>query len=164
MAMNNRLLIVDDVLFMRVKLRNIVEQWGYQVAGEATNGKDAILKYQYLRPDAVLLDITMPEMDGVDCLQHIRRMDPQAKVIMVSAMGQGEFIKQCFKFGAQYFIRKPFDDEKVKKVLQAVVPLAEAVAKTEIKTMANTYADALNNASVQTEGSDGVLDIGPKKR
>lgn len=123
--MNNRLLIVDDVLFMRVNLRSIVEKFGYEVVGEAADGHEAIAKYQYLNPDAVLLDITMPEMDGVDCLQAIKKMDSSAKVIMVSAMGQGAFIKQCFKHGAEYFICKPFEEEKLKKVLNAVLPIAE---------------------------------------
>ena len=123
--MNNRLLIVDDVLFMRVRLRSIVEKFGYQVIGEAANGHEAITKYQYLNPDAILLDITMPQMDGVDCLQAIKKIDPAAKVIMVSAMGQGSFIKQCFKYGAEYFICKPFEEAKLKKVLDAVLPIAE---------------------------------------
>ncbi|WP_346353785.1 response regulator [Azotosporobacter soli] len=158
--MNNRLLIVDDVLFMRLKLRNTVEQFGYQVVGEAADGKEAIEKYQYLRPDAVLLDITMPEMDGVDCLQYIKKMDPKAKVIMVSAMGQGEFIKQCFKYGAEYFIRKPFDDEKIKKVLNAVVPLPEP----EVEIVSESYESQLAALNVKNEEALGTLTIGRKKR
>ncbi len=158
--MNNRLLIVDDVLFMRLKLRNTVEQFGYQVVGEAADGKEAIEKYQYLRPDAVLLDITMPEMDGVDCLQYIKKMDPKAKVIMVSAMGQGEFIKQCFKYGAEYFIRKPFDDEKIKKVLNAVVPLPEP----EVEPVSESYESQLAALNVKNEEALGTLTIGRKKR
>lgn len=159
--MNNRVLIVDDVLFMRLKLRNTLEGFGYHVVGEASNGKEAIEKYQYLRPDLVLLDITMPEMDGVDCLQYIKRFDPKAKVIMVSAMGQGEFIKQCFKHGAEYFIRKPFDDEKVKKVLNAVLPLPEP---EPVEAKAEGYEAAVASLSVKSEGSLGMLSIGRKKR
>lgn len=157
--MNNRLLIVDDVLFMRLKLRNTVEQFGYQVVGEASNGREAIEKYQYLRPDAVLLDITMPEMDGVDCLHYIKQRDPNAKIIMVSAMGQGEFIKQCFKYGAEYFIRKPFDDEKIKKVLNAVVPLPEPV-----EAPPENYEQALESLTVKREDTLGTLTIGRRKR
>ena len=129
--MNNRLLIVDDVLFMRVNLRSIVEKFGYEVVGEAANGHEAIAKYQYLNPDAVLLDITMPQMDGVDCLQAIKKIDPRAKIIMVSAMGQGVFIKQCFKYGAEYFICKPFEEEKLKKVLHTVLPIVELECEEE---------------------------------
>jgi two-component system chemotaxis response regulator CheY len=84
-----------------------------------------------LNPDAMLLDITMPKMDSVDCLQAIKQIDPNAKVIMVSAMGQGSFIKQCFKYGAQYFICKPFEEVKLKKVLQAILPLPEVDPEEE---------------------------------
>lgn len=129
--MNNRLLIVDDVLFMRVTLRSIVEQFGYQVVGEAADGQEAIEKYQYLKPDAMLLDVTMPKMDGIDCLKVIKNIDPKAKVIMVSAMGQGTFIKQCFKYGAEYFVCKPFEVEKLKQVLQVVLPLPKEVVESD---------------------------------
>ncbi len=161
--MNNRVLIVDDVLFMRLKVRNMIEAFGYHVVGEAANGKEAFEKYQYLRPDLVLLDITMPEMDGVDCLKYIKQIDPKAKVIMVSAMGQGEFIKQCFKYGAEYFIRKPFDDEKVRKVMNAVLPLPEPEEKEAPEGEAG-YTAAVAAVSVKSEGSLGALQIGRKKR
>lgn len=156
--MNNRLLIVDDTLFMRVRLRDLVEQFGYQVIGEAVNGKDAIVKYNYLKPDGILLDITMPEMDGVDCLQAIKKINPDVKVIMISAMGQGTFVKQCFKYGAQYFILKPFDEDKVKKVLQAVLPIPEIEPEEEemtyevaIKSMTRIDEDFLTRVLKEKE-------------
>lgn len=146
--MNNRLLIVDDVLFMRVNLRSIVEKFGYEVVGEAADGKEAITKYQYLSPDAILLDITMPKMDGVDCLQAIKKIDPTAKIIMVSAMGQGTFIKQCFKYGAEYFICKPFEEDKLKKVLHAVVPLSQIEPEEE----KNNYEATVESLTIHHEG------------
>lgn len=155
--MNNRLLIVDDVLFMRVNLRCIVEKFGYQVVGEAADGHEAIAKYQYLNPDVVLLDITMPQMDGVDCLQAIKKIDPAAKVIMVSAMGQGAFIKQCFKHGAEYFICKPFEEDKLKKVLHAVLPIVELECEEEVdyKTAIGSltiHHDALLTSVIDVKG------------
>lgn len=147
--MNNRLLIADDVLFMRVRLRSIVEKFGYQVVGEAADGEEAIKKYQYLNPDAMLLDITMPIMDGVDCLQAIKKIDPNAKIIMVSAMGQGSFIKQCFKYGAEYFICKPFEEAKLKKVLHAVLPLPEV--DVEEGESESDYEKAMRMITVEGE-------------
>lgn len=157
--MNNRLLIVDDVLFMRVTLRTIVEKFGYEVVGEAEDGEEAIAKYQYLKPDAVLLDVTMPKMDGVDCLKVIKHLNPNAKVIMVSAMGQGTFIKQCFKYGAEYFICKPFEEEKLKQVLQAVLPLTEKEPAGE----ESAFEMAMNTMTIKENPLVSVIDTRKKK-
>jgi len=110
-------LIVDDTLFMRVKLRGLLEKWGYQVVGEAVNGLEAIAKFTELRPDIVLLDITMPEMDGLVALKELKKIDPQAIVVMVSAMGQERSVKEAIVSGAKTFIVKPFQDDKMQEVL-----------------------------------------------
>ena len=83
--MSKRILIVDDTLFMRVKMKGLLEKWGYQVVGEGANGREAVGKFKELRPDIVLMDITMPEMDGIAALKEIMAFDAQATVVMVSA-------------------------------------------------------------------------------
>lgn len=115
--MTKRILIVDDTIFMRVKLRSLLEKWGYEVLGEAVNGLDAVAKFTDLRPDIVLMDITMPEMDGIAALKEIRKIDPKAVVIMVSAMGQERSVKEAVLAGAQNFVIKPFQDDKIQAVL-----------------------------------------------
>jgi len=108
-----RILICDDTLFMRHVLRNIIEKGGHEVVGEAENGLVAIEKYRELKPDIVTMDITMPEMDGVKALAHIKKEFPQAKVNMVSAMGQEAMVKEAIDYGANDFIIKPFKEGRV---------------------------------------------------
>lgn len=112
-----RILIVDDAVFMRMKLKDILEKNGYEVAGEAQNGQDAFDKYQVEKPDLVTMDITMPEVDGIDGLKMIMKADPNAKVVMCSAMGQQGMVMDAIKSGAVDFIVKPFDTERVIKSL-----------------------------------------------
>ena len=115
-----KILIVDDAAFMRMSLRKIMEESGFQVVGEAENGKDALKKYKKLHPDIVTLNITMPEMDGLTALKKIMSIDPKANVIIVSAMGQDYNVQEAMKAGAKNFIVKPFNKELVLKVLNAL--------------------------------------------
>lgn len=117
--MAKKVMIVDDMMYMRMKLKVIVESIGGEVVGEATNGREAITRYQTLQPDIVLMDVTMPELDGLGALKAIREVDPKAVVIIVSAMGQEAIVKQAIISGASNFIVKPFEEEKVKKVVSA---------------------------------------------
>lgn len=119
--MSKRILIVDDAIFMRMKLKDILEKNGYEVVAEAQNGKEAIEKYKTERPDLVTMDITMPEMDGVAALKGIMAVDPNAKVIMCSAMGQQSMVMEAIQAGALDFIVKPFDNERVFKSLNKVL-------------------------------------------
>ena len=116
-----RVLIVDDAAFMRVSIRNIVSKNGYEVAGEAENGAVAVQKYAELHPDIVTMDITMPEMDGIQALREIKKVDAGAKVIMCSAMGQQAMVIESIQAGAKDFIVKPFQAERVIEAVKKVV-------------------------------------------
>lgn len=118
--MSKRVLIVDDAIFMRMKLKDILESNGYEVVAEAENGAQAIEKYKTERPDIVTMDITMPEMDGIEALKGIKAEDPEATVIMCSAMGQQSMVMEAIQSGAVDFIVKPFDAERVIKSIQKV--------------------------------------------
>ena len=115
--MSNTVLIVDDADFMRMMLRDIVEDMGLEVAGEADNGSRAVELYQQKNTDLVLLDITMPKMDGLDALKQIMQHDPAAKVVMITALGQKDQVLACIKAGARDFIIKPFDQDRVTETL-----------------------------------------------
>ncbi|MTH51833.1 response regulator [Bacillus mangrovi] len=108
-----RVLIVDDAKFMRVTLSNILEGAGYTIAGEAENGEGAVRLYRELQPDLVTLDITMPEMNGLEALKEIMREFPSAKAVMCSAMGQQKMVVEAIEAGAKDFIIKPFDSSRV---------------------------------------------------
>lgn len=118
--MSKRVLIVDDAIFMRMKLKDILEKGGYEVVAEAQNGIEAIEKFKSERPDIVTMDITMPEMDGVTSLKGIRQIDPTAKVIMCSAMGQQSMVMEAIQAGAVDFIVKPFDNDRVIQSLSKI--------------------------------------------
>lgn len=107
------ILIVDDAMFMRTMLKNILVKQGFNVVGEAGNGKEALEKYKELHPDIVTLDITMPEVDGLQAVKDIMDYDRNAKVIMCSAMGQQAMVLEAIKSGAKDFIVKPFQPERV---------------------------------------------------
>lgn len=111
--MSKRILIVDDAIFMRMKLKDILEKGGYEVVAEAQNGVEAIEKFKTENPDLVTMDITMPEMDGIAALKGIREINPNAKVIMCSAMGQQSMVMDAIRAGALDFIVKPFDNDRV---------------------------------------------------
>ncbi|HOK62350.1 MAG TPA: response regulator [Soehngenia sp.] len=115
--MAKRVLVVDDAIFMRMKLKDILEKNGFEVVAEAQNGIEAIEKYKAERPDLVTMDITMPEMDGITALKEIKKIDPNAKVIMCSAMGQQSMVMEAIQSGAIDFIVKPFDVDRVSQSL-----------------------------------------------
>lgn len=112
-----KVLVVDDAAFMRVTIKNILEKSGFSVVGEAENGKVAVQKYNELNPDIVTMDITMPEMDGLTALKAIMQMDGQARVVMMTAMGQQSMVKDAVIAGAKGFIVKPFKEETVLSAL-----------------------------------------------
>ena len=111
--MPKKILITDDALFMRVTLKNMLVANGYEVVGEAVNGQDAVEKYAVCRPDLVLMDITMPIMDGIAATRAIKASDPAAKVIMCTAMGQKNMVVEAIQAGAKDFIVKPFKTEDI---------------------------------------------------
>ncbi len=111
--MGTKVLIVDDLAFIKLIIRDILEKRGFEVAGEASNGLEAVDLYIKLKPDVVLMDITMPRMDGIQSLSKIMTVDPNAKVIMCSALGQQKLIIQAIKLGAKDFIVKPFKAERI---------------------------------------------------
>ncbi len=111
--MATKILIVDDAAFMRMMLKDILTKNGFEVIGEAGDGIQAIEKYKELKPDLVTMDITMPELDGVTAVNKIINYDSQAKILMVSAMGQQKLIVESLEAGALDFIVKPFQPTKV---------------------------------------------------
>ena len=118
--MGKKLIIIDDMLFMRAKLRQLAEASGYEVVGEAENGLKGLELYKEKKPDLVFLDITMPEMDGLTALRLMREFDKAAKVVIISAMGQEERVKEAIREGAVNFIVKPFQNEKITKLLSSL--------------------------------------------
>jgi two-component system chemotaxis response regulator CheY len=112
--MPKRVLIVDDALIMRMRIKEIASESGWEVAGEASNGEEALERYRALRPDLMTLDIVMPRMDGVATLRQIREEDPKAKIVMVSAVDQKGKLTECIRLGALDFIVKPFDKARLK--------------------------------------------------
>jgi len=111
--MNERIMLVDDAQVMRLVLSRILKGAGYEIAGEASTGKEAVQKYGKIKPDLVMMDITMPEMSGIDAVKEIKKIDPQARVIMCTAIGQKSFVIEALEAGALNYIVKPFDQEKV---------------------------------------------------
>ena len=111
--MPKRILIVDDAAFMRMMLKDILTKNGFEVCGEGVNGKDGVSKFKELNPDLVTLDITMPEMTGLDALKEIKAINPDAKVVMCSAMGQQAMVIEAIQSGARDFIVKPFQADRV---------------------------------------------------
>ena len=119
--MAKNILICDDAAFMRMMIKDILSKNGYNVAGEAENGAKAVEKYAELKPDLVLMDITMPEMDGIQALKKIKEGDPSALVIMCSAMGQQAMVIESIQAGAKDFIVKPFQADRVIEAVKKVV-------------------------------------------
>jgi len=119
--MGKNILIVDDAAFMRMMIKDILSKNGYTVAGEAENGAKAVEKYNELKPDLVLMDITMPDKDGIQALKEIKSADPGAKVIMCSAMGQQAMVIESIQAGAKDFIVKPFQPDRVLEAVKKVV-------------------------------------------
>ncbi|HET7615358.1 MAG TPA: response regulator [Bacillales bacterium] len=116
--MAHKILIVDDAAFMRMMVKDILTKNGFEIAGEANDGAEAIEKYKETSPDLVTLDITMPEMDGLTALKEIKKIDSDAKVIMCSAMGQQAMVIDAIQAGAKDFIVKPFQAERVVEAIK----------------------------------------------
>lgn len=116
-----KVLVVDDSAFMRLTLRMMLERKGFEVVGEAANGALGVRRYEELRPDLVTMDMTMPEMDGLRALQAIKQLDPAAKVVVVSAMGQETMVRDAIMAGAKSFIVKPFAEEHVVATLNKIL-------------------------------------------
>ena len=116
-----KILIVDDAAFMRMMIKDILTKNGYEIAAEAENGQKAVEKYAETKPDLVLMDITMPEMDGIQALKKIKEIDAGANVIMCSAMGQQAMVIEAIQSGAKDFIVKPFQAERVLEAVKKVV-------------------------------------------
>jgi two-component system chemotaxis response regulator CheY len=116
-----KVLVVDDAAFMRMAIKNILYKNGFEDVEEAANGVECMQKYKELRPDIVTMDITMPEMTGLEALKSIIEFDPNAKVVMVSAMGQEVLIRESIMNGAKSFIVKPFKEDHVVKTLNKIL-------------------------------------------
>ncbi|WP_305037420.1 response regulator [Gracilibacillus salinarum] len=116
-----QVLIVDDAAFMRMQLKNIFTNLGHEVIGEAANGQEAAQLYEELKPEIVSMDITMPEMNGVEATKIIKAKDANAKIIMCSAMGQQQMVLDAIKAGASDFIVKPFTEDRVKETLEKLL-------------------------------------------
>ena len=119
--MAKNILICDDAAFMRMMIKDILTKNGYNIVGEAANGAKAVEKYAELKPDLVLMDITMPEMDGIEALKKIKAADANASIIMCSAMGQQAMVIESIQSGAKDFIVKPFQADRVLEAVQKVV-------------------------------------------
>ncbi len=119
--MAKNILICDDAAFMRMMIKDILTKNGYTVAGEAENGAKAVEKYSEVKPDLVLMDITMPEMDGIQALKKIKEIDPNAVVVMCSAMGQQAMVIESIQAGAKDFIVKPFQADRVLEAVKKAV-------------------------------------------
>ena len=119
--MAKNILICDDAAFMRMMIKDILTKNGYTVAGEAENGLKAVEKYAELKPDIVTMDITMPEMDGIEALKEIKKVDAGAKIVMCSAMGQQAMVIESIQAGARDFIVKPFQADRVLEAVKKVI-------------------------------------------
>jgi len=111
-------LVVDDAAFMRVSIKNMISKHGFEVVGEAENGLQAVEKYKELSPDIVTLDITMPEMTGLEALKEIMKINPNAIVVMCSALGQESMVREAVVTGAKGFVVKPFKEDVIVSALQ----------------------------------------------
>lgn len=119
-----KVLVVDDALFMRKMVSDILKKEGLEICGEAENGKEAVEKYKELKPDLVTMDIVMPkieEIDGIGAVKEIMKVDPQAKIIMVSAMGQHSLVVEAIQAGAKDFVTKPFQPSRVVEAFKRVL-------------------------------------------
>ncbi len=119
--MKNKILVVVDAAFMRMMIKDILTKNGYNVVGEAENGEKAVEKYKELKPDLVIMDITMPEVDGIQAVREIKKVDEDAKIIMCSAMGQQAMVIESIQAGARDFIVKPFQAERVLEAVRKVL-------------------------------------------
>ena len=120
--MARRLLVTDDALIIREMIKDAVREAGWEIAGEATNGQEAVELYLQHRPDAMTLDLVMPEYDGLHALRNILDADPEAKIVVVSALDQTQVLSKAIELGAADFIVKPFDHDLLRETLDRIVP------------------------------------------
>ena len=116
-----RVMVCDDAAFMRMVIKDILVKNGYEIAAEAENGLKAVERYPEAKPDLVLMDITMPEIDGIEAVRRIKALDPNANVIMCSAMGQQSMVIDAIQSGAKDFIVKPFQADRVIESIRKVL-------------------------------------------
>jgi len=116
-----RILVVDDARFMRGMLLQLLESSGHEIVGEAGDGREALDKYRELIPDLVMMDITMPDVDGIEGIRLIRKEYPDARIIICSAMGQQNMVVRAIQAGAKDFIVKPFNPERVISAIEKVL-------------------------------------------
>ena len=119
--MGNKILLVDDAAFMRMMIKEVLTKNGFDVVGEAENGAVAVDKFNELSPDLVIMDITMPELNGIEALKKIKEKDANAMVIMCSAMGQQGMVIEAIQAGAKDFIVKPFEADRVCEAVRKVL-------------------------------------------
>ncbi|MBN2027251.1 MAG: response regulator [Actinobacteria bacterium] len=133
--MSPKIMIVDDAMFMRNKIKKILLASGYEDIIERSNGREAVESYKEHHPDLVTMDIIMPDMDGIAALAQIIAFDPEAKVIMITAMGQQRMVVDAIKGGAMDFITKPFQEEKVKETIRQLLLIEPGVMEEEDMTV-----------------------------
>ena len=119
--MSHTVLVCDDAIFMRTMVGDILTQAGFEIIGEAETGVQAVEKYQQLKPDLVTMDIVMPDMGGIDAVREIVKLDPEAKVLMCSAMGQQALVVEAIQAGAKDFVVKPFQPSRVLEAVTRVL-------------------------------------------
>ena len=115
------MLVCDDAIFMRTMISDILSQAGFEVVGEADSGVQAVEKYRQLKPDLVTMDIVMPDMGGIEAVREICKSDPEAKILMCSAMGQQALVVEAIQAGAKDFVVKPFQPSRVLEAVQRVL-------------------------------------------
>ena len=119
--MNHTVLVCDDAIFMRTMISDILSQAGFEVVGEAESGIQAVAKYRELKPDLVTMDIVMPDMGGIEAVREICKADPEARILMCSAMGQQALVVEAIQAGAKDFVVKPFQPSRVLEAVQRVL-------------------------------------------
>jgi len=119
--MSKKIMLVDDAAFMRMMIKDVLSKNGFEICGEAENGAKAIEKFKEVDPDLVIMDITMPEVDGIQAVKEIKKMNSAAKVIMCSAMGQQAMVIEAIQAGAKDFIVKPFQAERIIEAVKKVL-------------------------------------------
>lgn len=116
--MSGRIVVVDDSAFLKMMIKNMLLKNGFEVVGEASNGLMAIDVYKDLKPDLIIMDITMPELNGIEATKKIKQIDPRAKIVMCSALGQSQTVLESIQAGARDYIVKPFEEEQVIKIIR----------------------------------------------